>query len=502
LVKEVIEKNAADIPEIKYYDDQISILEQRLEQVNQNIEELPEPKYYEEDIQSLRIAVQEVQDQIPTFPKWVNEVNEVPDFSWIGKTFSVIDDDFIKVHDAVEGLRGKVEYDLDRIEEHFDKKEFETRTSFNEFREDLSSRFDSEKERSDSEKERIWKEIKETSMRMWGHHKEFKDDDRKLKKQILGEYNLLKKSLKEKIEGVNQESVKTDELLLNYFNELKKEISELPEVKYYDEQIDELNEGFKSLRTLVEEIKEKQEVLKEEVNSRPIQPDPSESNVDPLTPTDQNFATHEDLAKHYKLFINRVQQQLYTIGGGGAGFIKDLDDVDISGLQDGYVLKWNDATNKWKVGAAGGGGALVDLSDVDTSNLGDGRFLRYDAASEEFTFSPVSATNLELVAGDIQSGILTTTSTNTAVVMSISATTYRSVNYQVQVTRGTNYNMTSINVIHDGTTTYMSEYGTINQPVGVATFSSDISSGSLRLLGHPSSASETSFKVVFTALEA
>ena len=63
-------------------------------------------------------------------------------------------------------------------------KEFETRTSFNEFREDLSSRFDSEKERSDSEKERIWKEIKETSMRMWGHHKEFKDDDRKLKKQI------------------------------------------------------------------------------------------------------------------------------------------------------------------------------------------------------------------------------------------------------------------------------------------------------------------------------
>ena len=62
--------------------------------------------------------------------------------------------------------------------------------------------------------------------------------------------------------------------------------------------------------------------------------------------------------------------------------------------------------------------------------------------------------------------------------------------------------MTTINVIHDGTTTYMTEYGTINQPVGVATFSSDISSGSLRLLGHPSSASETSFKVVFTALEA
>ena len=41
------------------------------------------------------------------FPKWVNEVNEVPDFSWIGKTFSVIDDDFVKVNDTIEGLRGK-----------------------------------------------------------------------------------------------------------------------------------------------------------------------------------------------------------------------------------------------------------------------------------------------------------------------------------------------------------------------------------------------------------
>ena len=343
LVKQVIEKNAADIPEIKYYDDQISILEQRLEQVNQNIEELPEPKYYEEDIQSLRIAVQEVQDQIPTFPKWVNEVNEVPDFSWIGKTFSVIDDDFVKVHDAVEGLRGKVEYDLDRIEEHFDKKEFETRTEFNELRESINTRFD-------TEKEKIWKEIKETSMRMWGHHKEFKDDDRKLKKQLLGEYNLLKQTLKKDLKEVNKESVKTDELLLGYFNDLKKEISELPEVKYYDEQIsdvrDEFKDGLRSLKIIVEEIREKQEVLKEEINNRPVQPDPSESNIDPLTPTDQNFATHEDLAKHYKLFINRIQQQLYTIGGGGAGFIKDLDDVSFdTGIGTNKLLIYNGS--KW-----------------------------------------------------------------------------------------------------------------------------------------------------------
>ena len=42
---------------------------------------------------------------------------------------------------------------------------------------------------------------------------------------------------------------------------------------------------------------------------------------------DQKFATLDDLAGHYRLFINRIQQQIATIGGGGAGFIKDLDDV-------------------------------------------------------------------------------------------------------------------------------------------------------------------------------
>jgi len=88
------------------------------------------------------------------------------------------------------------------------------------------------------------------------------------------------------------------------------------------------------------------------------------------------------------------------------------------------------------------------------------------------------------------------------VVMSISASTYRSANYQVQVTRGSNYNMSTINIIHDGTNTYQAEYGIINQPIGVATFSSDISGGALRLIGHPTFSSETTFKVVFTALEA
>jgi hypothetical protein len=39
--------------------------------------------------------------------------------------------------------------------------------------------------------------------------------------------------------------------------------------------------------------------------------------TDPLTPLDQNFVTFEDLQKHYRLFLSRIQQQLSTLGGGG-----------------------------------------------------------------------------------------------------------------------------------------------------------------------------------------
>ena len=262
-----------------------------------------------------------------------------------------------------------------------------------------------------------------------------------------------------------------------------------------EEKSQELTEKISHVERILEKFNEKT-ILNEGLLNEP----PEIKTKDPLTPLDQNFVTLDQLQSHYKLFINRIQQQLSTIGGGGETRLEFLDDVDrTSAKNDGYVLAYQASTGKF-IGTSSGS-TLISLTDVDSSNLGDGRFLRYDASTSDFTFAPVSATNLELIAGDIQSGILTTNSTNQEVVMSISASTYRSVQYQVQVTEGTNYNTTSINLIHDGTTTYMSEYGTINQPIGVATFSSDISGGALRLIGYPAFASTTTFKTIFTAIE-
>ncbi len=115
---------------------------------------------------------------------------------------------------------------------------------------------------------------------------------------------------------------------------------------------------------------------------------------------------------------------------------------------------------------------------------------------------PVTKQTLELSAGLVQSSISTTTSTGISTLVSLASTIYRSVNYQIQTTEGTNYNKTTINVIHNGTTAYLSEFGTINEPVGVATFSADINGNNLRLLGFPASSNSTTFKVIYTALDA
>tara|TARA_B100001250_G_scaffold388283_1_gene386418 strand:- start:22 stop:390 length:369 start_codon:yes stop_codon:yes gene_type:complete len=105
--------------------------------------------------------------------------------------------------------------------------------------------------------------------------------------------------------------------------------------------------------------------------------------------------------------------------------------------------------------------------------------------------------------GLVQSGIRTTSATGAAALITLTAASYTSVDYQVQVVRGSSYNSTMIKVLHDGTNTYMTEYGSVNQPsVGIATFSSDINSGDLRLLGYPDASTETTFKVIYSAIKA
>ena len=511
-----IESKIPEVPEIRYYEEDIRFIHDKITRIKGEIDNLPEVKYYENDLETLKSRIEEVNKTIPTFPDWVQKVQEVPDFSWIGKTFSIIDDDFNKVQGHLDIIRDKIDYQVNELTESLEKKEFELNVDIKRIDKELTDTSTVFNET----KNNLYKEMRDCSTRLWEHQKTFKDDDRKLKKSILSEQNKLKQTLQKEIKDINEQSVKTDQSILKFFTDLKESIenqfSSLPEVKYYDEDISKLQKEVKitksDVKDLVDELHEIASVIKKQqknlseglLNEPPDQKETAGGQTDPLTPMDQKFATLKDLANHYRLFINRIQTQMATMGGGGAGFIKDLDDVTFdqtTGTNE--LLIYNGA--KWVGIASTAIGSstskLVELTDVDTTNLGDGRFLRYDASNDDFTFEPVSATNLELIAGDIQSGVLTTTSTSAATVMSISASIYRSVSYQIQVSEGSNFNMTTINVIHNGTETFMSEFGTIHNSTGIATFSTDINGGSLRLLGFPASSNSTTFKVIFTAIQ-
>ena len=104
--------------------------------------------------------------------------------------------------------------------------------------------------------------------------------------------------------------------------------------------------------------------------------------------------------------------------------------------------------------------------------------------------------------GKTSSSISTSISLDAKVLVSLSTDTYRSVNYQIQAEQGSNFNTTNISVIHNQSNVYLSEYGTINEPIGIATYNADITSGNLRLIGYASSTASTTYRVIFTATEA
>ena len=126
----------------------------------------------------------------------------------------------------------------------------------------------------------------------------------------------------------------------------------------------ELVEKVNRLEQLIERYEEKVsptvKVGNTVINEGLLNIPPDVKNSDPLTPLDQKYATLEDLASHYRLFVNRVQQQLSVLGGGGAVWLDDLDDVGIKTqynageLENDMVLTY-DSTKKIWYGAEGGG---------------------------------------------------------------------------------------------------------------------------------------------------
>ena len=170
---------------------------------------------------------------------------------------------------------------------------------------------------------------------------EIKDSKEELSKKVGGlEVNLIRNESHIKVQNESLNKIQTD---------VREAIEKL--------KIGELEEKNASLARKVNYIQEVLEKFSEkEVLTESITEPATTNNSDPLTPTNQNFVTFDQLQNHYRLFLNRIQQQLSTLGGGGEVRLEFLDDIDRSTAKvDGKFLKYDSSLKKW-VGATGGGG--------------------------------------------------------------------------------------------------------------------------------------------------
>ena len=189
-----------------------------------------------------------------------------------------------------------------------------------------------------------------------------------IKEEFSNEVNEIKKyqsNLSAEVTIIEQRQKKTklvdhglkEEIIIDVKNLLSGNV--LNNIKHLEEKVDLINEKhIKSIKTLNESYSEP----------------PNVKNSDPLTPLDQKFVNLDDFQNHYRLFLNRIQRQLSTLGGGGAVLVSDLDDVETSTARvNGKYLRYNSTKGKWEgadASGGGGGGGLSNIVEDTTPQLG------------------------------------------------------------------------------------------------------------------------------------
>jgi len=257
-----LKKELSELPEVKYYDDDLTKLSEKINNVQNSIPEVPEVKYYDGDLKVLANRIEEVRSEIPELPEvkyYENEISSLTEaLSEVEKSIpKITQKDIINLNLKVNTLENKI------------------------------------------------------------------PDDNK------SEITSLNKSLDKITEAVI--------IMKSSLRNVSKTVDNIPERVDWSHEIDYLYEE-------IEKLKERPVSIKED--------------VDPLLPLEQKFVTFEDLAKHYRTFINRIQQQLASLGGGGEVNLRFLDDIDRTSIIDGRVLSYDAATKKFKFISPGAASSL------------------------------------------------------------------------------------------------------------------------------------------------
>ena len=149
----------------------------------------------------------------------------------------------------------------------------------------------------------------------------------------------------------------------------------------------------------------------------------------------------------------------------------------------------------------GDGSQLTGVIATYSSTAGVSTYSSTAGIATSVSGGTADVTSVILPDGIVSSGSQTTTTILETSIDSFSVSLYRSAKYQVQITRGSEYQITEIFIVHDGSSSYGTEYATIKTGSTLSSFSTDIDSGSVRLLATPTSSSSTTFRLIRTLVE-
>ena len=177
------------------------------------------------------------------------------------------------------------------------------------------------------------------------------------------------------------------------------------------------------------------------------------------------------------IVVRDYQQYVYS----GLSAVSSVSGADDNSLTLAYDIG--------KVEVYANGVRLVDGSDYAATN---GTIIVFQGSQTiTGTVEVVSLSRASFADHDSLKPVSTSFSATTAnqVADTFPAQSYRTAKYLVQMTSGSNFHATEVLLIHDGTTVYMTEFGTIFSNASLGTIDGDINSGSVRLLVTPANVS-------------
>ena len=158
LVNEVRD-NIPDIPEIKYYDDDLEKITETIEEIRSEIPVVPEVKYYDEDIQEVKQTISDL-PEVKYYDEEVAQLDEKINNLPVVKYY---DDD-------LNAIKDKFNYEIQQITENIEVKDFESRVDV----------------------DAVKTNLKETTDKIYEELKELNNSETKLVAKLLNAKNQIK----------------------------------------------------------------------------------------------------------------------------------------------------------------------------------------------------------------------------------------------------------------------------------------------------------------------